>query len=245
VARLPQKRPDRGCEEAAGRAAPAFALALPVGSRSGSGPWSLSCRAPAGHHRPFAYRDRCGPRNVLDDGEALWREMSRSGRGSCSGRRWSLPGRSPGSWLASVSLGRIVFTRHAMPAIRPVNHLVDDQTIIVRSHLGAAIVERAAAEDGAVVCHEADELDPVRHTGVERDRDRDGQAGPRPRSDHPARADAGAMGGRPDGLRHRHQAPGHHRAPAGGLVPLTDPGSPGRPAAARPIHRPPQPNLKP
>jgi nitroimidazol reductase NimA-like FMN-containing flavoprotein (pyridoxamine 5'-phosphate oxidase superfamily) len=70
------------------------------------------------------------------------------------------------SWqlLGSVSLGRIVFTRHAMPAIRPVNHLVDNQTIIIRSHLGSAITARAA-EDGAVVCYEADELDPVRHTG--------------------------------------------------------------------------------
>jgi hypothetical protein len=71
------------------------------------------------------------------------------------------------SWelLGRVSLGRIVFTQHAMPAIRPVNHLVEDETVIVRSHLGAAIVARAAAEDGVVVCYEADELDPVRHTG--------------------------------------------------------------------------------
>ncbi len=71
------------------------------------------------------------------------------------------------SWqlLSSVSLGRIVFTLHAMPAIRPVNHLVDDQTIIIRSHLGSAIAGRAAGKDGAVVCYEADELDPVRHTG--------------------------------------------------------------------------------
>jgi nitroimidazol reductase NimA-like FMN-containing flavoprotein (pyridoxamine 5'-phosphate oxidase superfamily) len=71
------------------------------------------------------------------------------------------------SWqlLASVSLGRIVFTQNAMPAIRPVNHLVDGQTIIIRSHLGAAIVARASGEDGTVVCYEADELDPVRHTG--------------------------------------------------------------------------------
>ena len=50
------------------------------------------------------------------------------------------------SWrlLAGTSLGRIVFTRHAMPAIRPVNHLVDDETVIIRSHLGAAITGRAA-----------------------------------------------------------------------------------------------------
>jgi hypothetical protein len=71
------------------------------------------------------------------------------------------------SWqlLGSVSLGRVVFTMKAMPAIRPVNHLIDDETIIIRSHLGAAITGRAAAGDGAVVCYEADDLDPVRHTG--------------------------------------------------------------------------------
>jgi nitroimidazol reductase NimA-like FMN-containing flavoprotein (pyridoxamine 5'-phosphate oxidase superfamily) len=71
------------------------------------------------------------------------------------------------SWrlLRSVSLGRIVFTWHAMPAIRPVNHLIEDEAIIIRSHLGSPIVARAAADDGAVVCYEADELDPDRHTG--------------------------------------------------------------------------------
>jgi len=69
--------------------------------------------------------------------------------------------------LKSASLGRVVFTHHAMPAIRPVNHLVDGQTIIIRSHLGAAIVSRAGAGagDGTVVCYEADDLDATRHTG--------------------------------------------------------------------------------
>ena len=65
--------------------------------------------------------------------------------------------------LSSVSLGRVVFTHHAMPAIRPVNHLVDNQKIIIRTHLGAAITSRA--DTGSVVCYEADNLDPVRHTG--------------------------------------------------------------------------------
>ena len=67
--------------------------------------------------------------------------------------------------LRGTSVGRVVFTMHALPAIRPVNHLIDDETIIVRSHLGAAIVGRAAAGDGTVVCYEAEDLDPVRHTG--------------------------------------------------------------------------------
>jgi len=51
-----------------------------------------------------------------------------------------------------------------MPAIRPVNHLVDGQTIIIRSHLGSAITGHAS-RDGAVVCYEAYEIDPDRHTG--------------------------------------------------------------------------------
>ena len=67
--------------------------------------------------------------------------------------------------LRSTSLGRVVFTHHAMPAIRPVNHFVDGQAIIIRSHLGAAIVSRAGTGDGTVVCYEADDLDATRHTG--------------------------------------------------------------------------------
>jgi Pyridoxamine 5'-phosphate oxidase len=67
--------------------------------------------------------------------------------------------------LGSVSLRRIAFTQRAVPALRPVNHLVDDETIIIRSHLGSAITGRAATGEGAVVCYEADGIDPVWHTG--------------------------------------------------------------------------------
>jgi nitroimidazol reductase NimA-like FMN-containing flavoprotein (pyridoxamine 5'-phosphate oxidase superfamily) len=69
------------------------------------------------------------------------------------------------SWelLAGAPMGRIVFTRHALPAVRPVNHLVDGNAVIFRSNLGAAIAGRA--REGAVVCYEADDIDPVRHTG--------------------------------------------------------------------------------
>ena len=61
-------------------------------------------------------------------------------------------------------MGRVVFTMNALPAIRPVNHVVDKQVIIIRSHLGSAITGHAS-QDGAVVCYEADEIDPDRHTG--------------------------------------------------------------------------------
>ena len=66
--------------------------------------------------------------------------------------------------LRGTSLGRAVFTMHAMPAIRPVNHLIDGRTIVIRSHLGSAIAGHAS-QDGAVICYEADDIDPERHTG--------------------------------------------------------------------------------
>jgi len=36
-----------------------------------------------------------------------------------------------------VSVGRLVFTIAGLPAIRPVNHLVDDGAVVVRSDLGS------------------------------------------------------------------------------------------------------------
>ena len=94
---------------------------------------------------------------VEDEAIRPWITQSRQAVDLTATESWRL--------LASVSLGRIVFTKDALPAIRPVNHLVDDHTIIIRSHLGAAIVAHAAFDDGVVVCYEADDIDPVRHTG--------------------------------------------------------------------------------
>jgi hypothetical protein len=56
--------------------------------------------------------------------------------------------------LGSVSLGRIAFTHHALPIIRPVNHIVDDGVIVIRTHEGAV-----------VVAYEADAIDPDTHLG--------------------------------------------------------------------------------
>lgn len=63
--------------------------------------------------------------------------------------------------LAGVALGRVVFTERALPAIRPINHLVDNGMIIIRTHLGAAVLGAV----GMVVAYEADEIDPLAHTG--------------------------------------------------------------------------------
>ncbi|GFE15944.1 hypothetical protein Sgleb_39910 [Streptomyces glebosus] len=69
--------------------------------------------------------------------------------------------------LGSVSLGRIVFTQDALPAIRPVNHLLDRGEIIIRTQEGAAVAAatRQADMEGVVVAYEVDTIDPVTHVG--------------------------------------------------------------------------------
>jgi hypothetical protein len=63
-----------------------------------------------------------------------------------------------------VSLGRLVFTHLALPAIRPVNHAVSGDQIIIRAYLGTAI-NAAVGDRGTVVAYEADLIDPDTHLG--------------------------------------------------------------------------------
>jgi uncharacterized caspase-like protein len=67
--------------------------------------------------------------------------------------------------LGSVSLGRIVFTARALPAIRPVNHLVDGDYVIIRTDLSASITSELRSEPGSVVAYEADAIDPAERLG--------------------------------------------------------------------------------
>lgn len=69
--------------------------------------------------------------------------------------------------LGGVSLGRIVFTQHALPTIRPVNHVLDDGDIVIRTYEGAALTSHAqrAGGPGVVVAYEADSIDPDTHIG--------------------------------------------------------------------------------
>jgi hypothetical protein len=66
--------------------------------------------------------------------------------------------------LAGTGFGRIVFTARALPAIRPVNHLVADGRIVLRTHLDGAVAA-AVAGAGAVVAYEADQIDAERRLG--------------------------------------------------------------------------------
>ena len=64
--------------------------------------------------------------------------------------------------MASVSVGRIIYTRQALPAVELVNFAVDNGDIIIRTdHSG----KLAAAIREAVVAFEADSLDTDRHVG--------------------------------------------------------------------------------
>lgn len=69
--------------------------------------------------------------------------------------------------LASIDHGRVVFTRDALPAIRPVNHLVDAGRVIVRTRLASTVsaTVRSHNSSGMVVAYEADDLDPAQRTG--------------------------------------------------------------------------------
>jgi nitroimidazol reductase NimA-like FMN-containing flavoprotein (pyridoxamine 5'-phosphate oxidase superfamily) len=69
--------------------------------------------------------------------------------------------------LGSVSLGRVVFTRQALPTVRPVNHVLDAGDIVIRTQEGAALTSHARPGDGTgvVVAYEADAIDPDTHLG--------------------------------------------------------------------------------
>jgi len=67
--------------------------------------------------------------------------------------------------LASVDYGRVVFTLNALPAIRPVNHLVDGGRIVIRTRLTSALSVDMRATEDVVVAYEADSIDPATRTG--------------------------------------------------------------------------------
>lgn len=64
--------------------------------------------------------------------------------------------------MASVPVGRIIYTRQAMPAVELVNFALDHDDIIIRTDRSGKL---AAATREAVVAFEVDYLDPAGHTG--------------------------------------------------------------------------------
>ncbi|MBB5967706.1 pyridoxamine 5'-phosphate oxidase family protein [Planomonospora venezuelensis] len=64
--------------------------------------------------------------------------------------------------LASAPIGRIVFTDRALPAVQPVNYMLDGERLVVRARAGSKL---ALAVRDAVVALEADAFDPAGRTG--------------------------------------------------------------------------------
>jgi nitroimidazol reductase NimA-like FMN-containing flavoprotein (pyridoxamine 5'-phosphate oxidase superfamily) len=64
--------------------------------------------------------------------------------------------------LRTVPIGRIVFTESALPAIQPVNFVLDGEDVIIRTSSGSKL---AAATRSAVVAFEADDYADATMTG--------------------------------------------------------------------------------
>jgi hypothetical protein len=64
--------------------------------------------------------------------------------------------------VGQVPLGRIVYTRQALPAVELVNFTLDDGEIVIRTDSSGKL---AAATRGAVVAFEADNVDIATHVG--------------------------------------------------------------------------------
>jgi nitroimidazol reductase NimA-like FMN-containing flavoprotein (pyridoxamine 5'-phosphate oxidase superfamily) len=64
--------------------------------------------------------------------------------------------------LPTVPVGRLVYTDRALPAVVPVNFVVDDSAVVVRTGAGSAL---AAAVRGSIVAFEVDEFDRSARNG--------------------------------------------------------------------------------
>lgn len=64
--------------------------------------------------------------------------------------------------LASVPVGRVVFTEQSLPAVHPVNFLVADSAVVIRTGPGSKF---DAARRGDVLAFEADAIDPETRAG--------------------------------------------------------------------------------
>lgn len=64
--------------------------------------------------------------------------------------------------MGSVSLGRVVFTDRALPAIQPVNFVLDGDDVIIATSQGSKL---AAATRGAVVAFETDAFGAAMQAG--------------------------------------------------------------------------------
>jgi len=82
----------------------------------------------------------------------------------------SLPVEPVMTWASSprrMTDGDHIMSDQALPAIRPVNHMVDDGEIIIRTRLSSKVAGAVSehAPVGRVIAYQADDLDPVTRLG--------------------------------------------------------------------------------
>jgi nitroimidazol reductase NimA-like FMN-containing flavoprotein (pyridoxamine 5'-phosphate oxidase superfamily) len=64
--------------------------------------------------------------------------------------------------LASVPVGRVVYTDQALPAVMPMNFVLDGDEVVIHTASGSALT---AAIRNAVVAFQTDHFDPVTSSG--------------------------------------------------------------------------------
>ena len=64
--------------------------------------------------------------------------------------------------LSSVDVGRVVYTDGALPAVTPVNFVLNDERVVIRTAVGSRLARRLP---GSIVAFEADELDRLARSG--------------------------------------------------------------------------------
>ena len=96
--------------------------------------------------------------------------------------------------MASVPMGRVIYTRQALPAVELVNFAFADGDIVLRTDPGGQL---AVAARGAVVAFEVDCAGPGPAGRLERDRHRALTCGDRSRGGRPAEDDRPRPRGRP------------------------------------------------
>jgi len=64
--------------------------------------------------------------------------------------------------LGSATVGRIVYTSNALPAVAPVNYVMDGDDIVIRTAPGSKL---EAAMRNTVVGFQIDQIDAATHTG--------------------------------------------------------------------------------
>ncbi|PRH80761.1 pyridoxamine 5'-phosphate oxidase [Streptomyces solincola] len=87
-------------------------------------------------------------------------------REDAGGRRLRRLGRDEALLLlGGASSGRLVFTEHALPAVRPARHELDSGDLVVRLWGGQDVLPAPALSVPLVVAYEADAVDPATSRG--------------------------------------------------------------------------------